>query len=77
MSDCLVSDQLTDERYILVSRLVYNTARIVMTPLGSNCTTPVSFITSDYLDIDTLHQTQQQLASPLQLRKRDNGQPTL
>ena len=77
MSDCLVSDQLTDERYILVSRLVYNTARIVMTPLGSNCTTPVSFITSDYLDIDTLHQTQQQLASPLQLRKWNNGQPKL
>ena len=77
MSDCLESDQLTDERYILVSRLVYNTARIVMALLGSNCTTPVSFITSDYLDIDTLHQTQQQFASPLQLRKLDNGQPEI
>ena len=67
MSDCLVSDQLTDERYILVPRLVHNTARIVMAPLESNCTTLVSFITSDYLDIDTLHQTQQQPSPSLSI----------
>ena len=67
MSDCLESDQLTDERYILVSRLVYNTVRIVTALLGSNRTTPVSFITSDYLDIDTLHQTQQQPSPSLSI----------